>query len=68
MEIGSVAVSSYVNPGMQAERQQQAQSAQQQPSESREIQAKPAEEAQSAPPPVANAQGQTTGRIINVTA
>jgi hypothetical protein len=68
MEIGSVAVSGYVNSGVQTERQQQVQSTQQQPAETREVQAKPVEETQSAPSPVANAQGQTTGRIINVTA
>lgn len=67
MEIGSVVSNAYKNAGAQAERSQQAAQAQQ--AERREPRAEErSEKKEEAPRPVTNAQGQTTGAVINVTA
>ena len=70
MEIGSVVAKTYSNPPAQTERTQQSEQARQ--SRQAEEQAKSAQQqvkkSEESPKPVANAQGQTTGRVINTTA
>lgn len=67
MEIGSVVSNAYAKAAVQGERTQQAQegrTAEAQESKARESRA----EKEQPPRPVANAEGQTTGQVINVTA
>lgn len=67
MEIGAVVSKAYTNAGTQADRSQQAAQAQQ--AERREPRAEERREKKDeAPRPATNAQGQTTGAVINVTA
>lgn len=69
MEINATSsnAAAYANASVQAQRTQQAQQSQQ--SERREPRAEErVEKQEEAPRPVTNAQGQTTGTLINVTA
>lgn len=69
MEISSVVANAYANPAAQSERSQSAQPARQsQQAERQEPPKERVDKAEEQPRPVANAQGQTTGQVINVTA
>lgn len=65
MEIGSVVSNAYAKATVQGERTEQAQLRRVEEQESRAREQSGGEES---PRPVANAQGQTTGQVINVTA
>lgn len=70
MQVNSSVSNAYANQLAQSERSQQAQQSRQLQQE--ELQApeqqERVEKKEEAPKPVANAQGQTTGQVINVTA
>lgn len=70
MEVSSVVAKAYTNPAAQSERSQQSEQARQSRQVEREAQSaqEQVKKNEDVPKPVANAQGQTTGQVINTTA